>query len=100
MLYGGDGNDLFVGGPGADLIFGYEHDDKGDGTSYLTSWGGVQVDLTGGTSRGGDAEGDRLVRIEHVQGSWFDDDIRGTTSANYLSGWGGDDILRGGAGGC
>ena len=57
-LDGGDGGDLLVGGMGADTLMG------GMGTdtiSYNVSPAGVTINLTDGTARGGDADGDTIV---------------------------------------
>ena len=57
-LNGGTGHDLLVGGMGGDTLSG------GPGTdtiSYNTSLAGVTINLTDGTARGGDADGDTLV---------------------------------------
>ncbi len=91
-LYGGDKDDYILGGPGADLILGYAGE---DGTSYLTSNGGVQVDLATGVGHGGDAEGDHLSQMEDVEGTLFDDVLRGNASDNILDGMYGDDIIEG-----
>ncbi len=91
-LYGGNKNDYILGGPGADIIVGNAGE---DGTSYLTSNGGVQVDLTTGIGHGGDAEGDHLSSMEDVEGTLFDDVLRGNASANILDGIYGDDIIEG-----
>lgn len=103
-LFGGNGNDLLVGGKGADLLDGGDGFDK---VQYRGSSEGVTVDLTFGTGTGGDAEGDRLVSIEHVVGSKHDDTLTGNAENNtlagregddYLSGFGGNDRLNGGSG--
>jgi Ca2+-binding RTX toxin-like protein len=96
VLTGGDGNDYLLGGPGADFMFGGKGE---DGTSYLTSWGAVQIDLLAHNAHGGDAEGDVLVAMEDVQGSQYSDVLLGDNSRNVFDGWLGDDIIdgRGGA---
>ena len=95
-LYGGDGNDSLIGGAGADHLDG----DGGDGDwVILTGDAGLSVDLGNQTGKGGDAEGDTYVGIEHVLGSSLADDIRGNNQDNSLLGGAGDDFLSGGAGG-
>ncbi len=91
-LYGGDEDDYILGGPGGDQIYGFDGE---DGTSYLTSNGGVQVDLATGYGHGGDAEGDHLSSMEDVEGTLFDDVLRGNAAANLLDGIYGDDIIEG-----
>ena len=96
-LDGGDGGDLLVGGMGADTLMG------GMGTdtiSYNVSPAGVTINLTDGTARGGDADGDTLVdmgddQIENVVGSPHDDELTGNRGDNTLSGLGGNDELDG-----
>ncbi|MCP9931143.1 hypothetical protein KBY82_10130 [Cyanobium sp. AMD-g] len=89
-------NDFLLGGHGADVLLG-----KGgqDGTSYVTSFGGVHIDLQRRIYFGGDAQGDTLVSIERVQGSAYADVIFGDGAANVIDGYVDDDRLAGGAGG-
>ncbi|MGI9413263.1 MAG: S8 family serine peptidase, partial [Hyphomicrobiales bacterium] len=94
-LFGGGGHDDLYGGSGAELL------DGGGGfdlARYLNSSAGVTVDLTTGTGSGGDAEGDQLIGIEHVQGSNFDDVLTGDAGKNFLYGQDGNDQLFGLAG--
>jgi len=104
-LNGDAGGNLLVGGAGADLIDGRDGLDTAD---YSNSAAAVQVDLAlsvqGGT---GDAAGDRLISIEALVGSDFDDTLTGVgadealyggAGADRLEGRGGDDLLQGGAG--
>ena len=91
-LFGGGGHDHLYGGSGAELLDGGSGFDL---ARYLTSSAGVAVDLTAGTGSGGDAEGDQLVNIEHVQGSNFDDVLTGDAGKNFLYGLGGDDTFFG-----
>lgn len=98
-LVGGGRDDFLIGGEGADTLDGRGEDgdgtNGGDGTSYLTSYGMVHVDLLTGGADGGDATGDVLIEIEHVQGSMFGDTLSGNHEYNRLDGWYGDDILEG-----
>ena len=71
-----------------------------DTISYNTSLAGVTINLTDGTARGGDADGDTLVdrgndRIENVVGSRHDDVLTGNREANELQGLAGNDVLDG-----
>ncbi|WP_225770666.1 calcium-binding protein [Inquilinus sp. Marseille-Q2685] len=94
-LDGGDGNDILEGNGGADAMTGGAGIDT---VSYAGSALAVTVVL-GGTSTGGDAEGDTLSSdIEQVMGSAGNDSITGDASANTLWGLGGDDVLTGGGG--
>ncbi|MGO1078944.1 hypothetical protein [Inquilinus sp. CA228] len=69
-----------------------------DAVSYAGSTVGVWVDLGGGVTLGGDAEGDVLVGIENVIGSAWGDVLIGDAGANALWGGAGDDVLLGGLG--
>jgi len=92
LLVGGDYSDFLLGGAGGDTLLGGGGQ---DGTSYLTSYGGVIIDLKFHNATGGDAIGDFLDSIEDVQGSAWYDRILGTDAANVLDGWLGDDVLEG-----
>jgi Ca2+-binding RTX toxin-like protein len=48
-------------------------------------------------ARGGDAEGDRISRVENVSGTEFNDVLIGNNLENLLTGREGDDTLAGGA---
>jgi Ca2+-binding RTX toxin-like protein len=121
-LFGGRGNDRLFGGPGTeDYLFGGPGDDVMDGgrgedlAMYPESPRGVEADLRTGIVTGHGR--DRVVSIETVYGSAFDDVLYGDDDANTLaggpgddrlyglggndrlrSGWGGDDLLDGGEG--
>ena len=100
-LEGGGGSDVFDGGPGGDAIIG------GDGTdyvSYLRSPAGVYVDIGSNFNiddddkppvHGGYAEGDTITEVEGLFGSLFGDAFYGDHQANYLFGWGGNDVING-----
>ena len=94
-LEGGGGNDQFDGGAGADELRG------GSGVD-LAYYGGsasaVTVDLATGRGFGGDAEGDRLIGIENVEGSTRGDQLIGDAAANRLLGHEGNDVIAGGGG--
>ncbi len=92
VLRGFAGDDFFQSSKGADLLDGGA---GRDAVSYLRSDAAVQVDLATFRGFGGDADGDLLVSIEHVDGSLFDDDLKGTAFRNNLFGNDGDDTLEG-----
>ena len=66
-----------------------------DTASFARSSVGVTVDLSTGTVSGGDANGDSLVSIERVNGSWYGDQLVGDVSDNTFLGDGGDDTIDG-----
>src|SRR5262245_48419418 len=81
-IVGAAGNDIAIGGAGADAL------DGGAGTldraSYITSTVGLTVDLLIPANNTGDAAGDTYANIEGLEGSNFDDDLRGNNSNNFL----------------
>ncbi|QPC41942.1 calcium-binding protein [Kaustia mangrovi] len=98
-------DDVLVGDEGDNELsgsFGADHMDGGAGTDTVRYDDGlnprpeaIDVDLAAGTASGGDAEGDTLVNIENVVGSFRDDAIAGDDGGNALSGSGGSDTLSG-----
>jgi Ca2+-binding RTX toxin-like protein len=90
LLQGWNGDDVLHGGYGADRLDGGGGIDT---ASYANSWVGVTVDLSTGTGRGGDAEGDILVSIENLDGSQKADTLIGNAGANRLDGGAGSDIV-------
>lgn len=104
-LYGGDGRDILSGGSGDDLLDGGEGRDilmggwGSDTASYAGSDEGVRVKLgLFGSAKGGDAQGDRLISIENLEGSDHGDRLTGDAADNRLDGRGGNDRLDGGFG--
>jgi Ca2+-binding RTX toxin-like protein len=95
MLFGNGGGDGLHGGWGADFLDG---GDGGDLASYSDSPDGVTVDLTLGRGFWGTAEGDRLVNIENLGGSNYNDVLIGNDVANDIGARAGDDRLMGGGG--
>jgi Ca2+-binding RTX toxin-like protein len=96
-LFGNEGNDRLNGGTGADALIGGDGIDQ---ASYVGAFvDGVTADLIFATANSGDAEGDSYDSIENLQGTSFDDDLRGHDGENVLEGgFGGDDQLYGRAG--
>ena len=94
-LRGRGGDDLLEGGAGADTI------DGGDGVDVVTyenATSGVTVALQNDGSNTGDAQGDILINVEVLQGSRFNDILKGFQFASsQLRGGDGDDQLIGGA---
>lgn len=94
-LEGLAGNDTLNGGAGADVLDGGAGTDR---VAYSTSSAGVVARLDGGTSTGGDAQGDVLISIENLTGSAHADTLYGSNGANLLQGYDGNDVLIGGLG--
>ena len=65
---------------------------------YGDSTVAVAVNLATGRGSGGSAEGDTLVNIENVYGSYYNDTLTGNDAANLLQGLEGHDVLKGGGG--
>ena len=103
-LLGDGGNDRLEGGAGRDILIGDAGADelRGDGgTDFALFYGSQQavtVNLATGRGSGGEAEGDRFVSIEAVQGSSFNDRIIGNGAANLFAGSTGSDLITGGGG--
>ncbi|RDJ27004.1 calcium-binding protein [Bosea caraganae] len=95
QLYGGSGGDTLHGGRGADLLDGGDGDDL---ALYSDGAEGISIDLESGVGRGGDAEGDTLIGIEHVIGTQRDDMLLGNAAGNMLLGGLGNDVIHGRAG--
>jgi Ca2+-binding RTX toxin-like protein len=93
-LDGGAGNDVLNGGAGVDTV------------DYSRSASGVNVQITAlanaaitqSNVNNGDAAGDRLVNVENLIGSAFDDHLKGSAASNTLISGSGADTLRGGGG--
>ncbi len=94
-LTGGAGDDTLIGGAGADTLDGGLGSDM---ASYFNSPGAVNVNLKTGSALLADAQGDKLISIENLTGSDFDDTLTGDDGNNQLLGLGGDDTLEGGLG--
>ena len=93
FLTGNDLDNFFVGLAGNDRIEGR---DGLDFLSYSNDPRGVQVNLETGLALDGFGGTDTLSGIEIVDGSAFDDVLRGNGSRNTLKGLAGNDVLDGG----
>lgn len=119
IIYGGDGYDLLIGYAGNDTLVGGNGRDKfyatananydgGDGiiddntadeiffSSYETS--GVTVNISTGVISNANGDTGSITNIERVRGTNLVDDLTGDDTHNWLIGYGGDDIIRGGDG--
>ncbi len=95
-INGGPGNDTLTAGAGADTF----HGGKGrDTVSYDPRTTSVSVTFEGTANDGGGGEGDNVEPdVEGVIGSLDDDQLTGSSKANWLYGSDGDDVLVGGGG--
>ena len=95
-LIGNDGNDTFESGLGSDsLVGGYGVDE----VDYKNSAAAVNINMAITTSQiGGDAAGDKLIDIEVVRGSAFNDTISGSANTDTIYGAAGDDSIFASAG--
>lgn len=115
-LYGGTGNDALQGGAGDDSLYGGDGDDfitpdsDAIGSDYIDGGpgndtliyssapvaGGVRIDL--GKTSWQDTLGagrDKIINIENVIGTTFDDSLTGNSANNRLEGANGNDTLNG-----
>src|SRR5918996_2556582 len=99
-LYGEGGNDRLFGGPGSDWpLMGGPGDDVINGgrgrdvVQFGDSPQGVHADLSTGEATG--HGNDRMISLEILAGTFFDDVLFGDDNANILSGGNGDDELHG-----
>lgn len=96
-LIGLGGNDTLVSGTGNDLLDGSRGKDAAD---YRKATGGVTVSLavSGEQAVGGGLGKDRLLGIENLNGSAYNDKLTGNYGNNVINGGAGNDALRGGGG--
>ncbi len=96
-----EGNDSIEGGAGNDEIWGGAGNDTIDGgggqdvARYLKAAGGVDGDLSTGVVRDGYGNIDTLRNIEDLHASANNDTIMGSSVANRLFGFGGNDTIDG-----
>lgn len=91
ILNGGWGNDWLAGGQGDNSLYG---GDGVDWASYSDATSAVTVDLATGVATSS-ARNDTLQEIENVQGSKFNDTLKGNDGDNSLDGGAGNDTLNG-----
>lgn len=107
------GDDILVGSPFDDYLIGYGGNDNitaGQGfnnidggagfdtISYANAAVGVTVDLSLTTSQSTGWSSDRLISIERIVGSDFNDVLTGSIGSDELIGGAGNDQLSGGSG--
>lgn len=83
VLIGNSGGNILNGGLGIDTA------------SYQNSANGVVVSLAVTTAQNTGAGSDRLISIENLTGSIFNDTLTGNSGNNVLNGLAGGDIMRG-----
>jgi Ca2+-binding RTX toxin-like protein len=86
----GDGNDILVASGGGDTLDGGAGTDTAD---YSSSAAGVTINLATGSGAA-----DKLISIENLLGSKFDDVLTGDAGRNVILGGLGNDVIAGGAG--
>ena len=86
LIYSSSGGDIIVGGDGFDTV------------SYERSTGAVNVDLLNQNTNWGFAQNDTLVGIEALEGSKYNDVLKGDNANNTLTGGEGSDKLYGNGG--
>ncbi len=92
-LRGDDGRNDFMGREGSDLLDGRGGDR--DRARYRDDPASVDVDLAAGTATDGWGDTDTLIGIERIEGSQFDDTLRGDEERNNIEGEDGDDLIEG-----
>jgi len=95
-LDGGGGADALDGGNGADTLVG--NPGGGDEARFATHPAGILVVLGSAQQPGSSSDGDVLIDIGHVVGSFFADTLQGSNGGDTLDGGGGGDVLMGGPG--
>ena len=95
-LLGGNGDDTLIGADGSNYLDGGAGNDT---ASYATAKAGVVVDLSQTGYQNTQGAGlDKLVSIDNLIGSDFNDTLKGNDQDNILHGGLGDDTLTGGGG--
>jgi Ca2+-binding RTX toxin-like protein len=93
LMYGGDGEDRFFHEPGNDLMSGQGGTDT---ALYTSAPSAVDVTLIDDVQfdDGIAGEPDRIVGVEDLYGSAYDDRLFGTDGANLILGRAGNDTIR------
>ena len=101
---GTNGKDVLIGGAGDDYFLSSKGNDtyKGgtgyDQVSFKGDPSGVTANLATGKATDGWGNTDKLLSIEMLRGSAFDDTLIGNRGNNVLRGLAGDDVLNGSKG--
>lgn len=95
-LLGGSGNDTLISGLGNDTLDGGTDVDT---VSYVQARAGVRISLASAAVQATVGAGnDKLLSVENLAGSAFNDSLTGSAVSNILRGGAGNDTLNGGAG--
>ncbi|GHG87049.1 calcium-binding protein [Pseudodonghicola xiamenensis] len=103
-IWGTAGRDVLSGGYGDDYFYSSEGNDtyKGgtgwDQVNYANDPAGVSINLAKGTGTDGWGDTDKLISIEALRGSLFDDNLIGAKGGQTFRGLAGDDLINGGKG--
>jgi Ca2+-binding RTX toxin-like protein len=98
-LLGGDGEDTLRGGSGDDLLDGGSNPNNlFDYADYRDAGGPVSANLAKGEASAEGAGKDRLLGIEGVWGTPYNDTLIGAATADLFVGELGDDSIEGGGG--
>ena len=92
ILIANGGNDFLMGKAGGDTLNGGSGFDT---ASYALATAGVSASLATNTGTGGEANGDKFIGIEHLEGSNFADTLVSGNNSDTLSGLDGNDLLTG-----
>ncbi|MGD9800769.1 MAG: hypothetical protein AB7V02_09245, partial [Parvularculaceae bacterium] len=93
LLLGRDGDDILMGRAGADTLNGGAGFDT---ATYMDAGSAVAVSLGSNSGSVGDAAGDKLIGIEALFGSAYNDTLSGGNKADVIDGFDGDDLISGG----
>jgi Ca2+-binding RTX toxin-like protein len=98
VIVSGDGDDKVLANSGDDLVFAGEGNDHYIGGSgfdtldFSGAAGSMTIDVSKSTASG--MGNDKFSGFEHIIGSAFADDIKGSSKAEHLEGGAGNDIIR------
>lgn len=96
VFNGGAGDDYFISSDGKDTYKGGAGYDQV--AFHVFDPAGVTVNLAKGTAIDGFGKTDKLISIEMIRGSMYDDKLIGKKGFNVFRGLDGDDLINGGKG--
>ena len=97
-IKGRGGNDEFIGGAGNDTLEGVIGSGGDQGVDYRSATAAVTVNLVTGTANDGQGGTDKLINLQHVWGSAYNDTIT-VNRFGWAEGGAGNDTLMAGDGG-